>query len=88
MLHITLFFGNIQFALRAVVSCPDSSHPPAKKTKKNILFSPDFFIRLVEGNLVLRPPTQTLSHSRGEKPTFLYSCEIKSGQEAWAGGLR
>ena len=34
-------------------------------------------------NLVPRPPAQTLSRSRGEKATFLHSCEIKS---AWVRG--
>ena len=35
-------------------------------------------------NLVLRPPAQTLSRSRGENsPIFLHGCETKSEQEAW-----
>ena len=45
-------------------------------------------------NLVPRLPSQTLSRSRGEKSTFLHSCEIKSWREAprlrdkvWEGGL-
>ena len=41
--------------------------------------------RLQYTNLVPRPPSQTLSHSRGEKsggpPTFLHGCEIKSVYE-------
>ena len=52
-------------------------------------------IHTVLGNLVSRPPAQTLSRSRGEKSTFLHGCEIstflhgyeiKSGREAWRPG--